>query len=92
MGNDRILTLVNEKKFLDAIEINLLCAFEYENNKYVIYTKGEKDYDENVIIYSGRIEMKENKQNIKNIDKEEYNKIKDIIKKMINYSGEEYDV
>jgi len=92
MGNDKVLTLINDRDLLSTIEVNLLCAFELEGNKYIVYSKNERDYDENIIVYTGRIEIKDNNKYIKNVDKEEYDKIKDIIKKMINYSGEEYDV
>jgi len=89
---DKNITLVNAKNLLDTKEIDLLCSFEIDDNKYIIYSKNEHDYDGNIIVYSGKIEIKNNMQYIRNIDDKEYLKVKDIIKKMINYSGEEYDV
>jgi len=92
MGNDKNVTFVNENNLLNTVEVDVLCAFEYEDNKYIVYSKNEKDFDGNEIIYSGKIEFKNDKQYIKNINGIEYEKVKDIIKKMINYSGDGNDV
>ena len=92
MGNDNTITFVNEKNLLDTINAELLCAFELEGVRYVVYSKNEKDYDGNVIVYYGKIIVVDNKQYIRNVDALENDKIKDMLKKMINYSGEEYDV
>jgi len=51
MGNDKVLTLINDRDLLSTIEVNLLCAFELEGNKYIVYSKNERDYDENIIAY-----------------------------------------
>lgn len=92
MGNDKNVTFVNENNLIDTINVDVLCAFEYEDNKYIVYSKNEKDFEGNEIIYSGKIEIKDDKQYIRNIKGLEYEKVKDIIKKMINYSGDENDV
>lgn len=92
MGNDKCITLVNEKNLIDTIECDILFAFEYNGDKYIVYDKNEKDFDGNTIVYCGKIDVINNKQYIRNIDGESYFKVKEIIKKMINYSGDEYDV
>lgn len=92
MDNTKNITFVNEKNLLDTMTIDVLCAFEFDNNKYVVYDKNEKNFDGNLIIYIGKIEIVGNKQYIRNVDKEESDKIKGIIKKMLDYNGEKYDV
>lgn len=92
MGNDKKVTLVDVNRILDTVDINVLCAFEYNDNKYLVYNKDEKDFDGNLIIYSGMIEIIDGKQYIKNLDEIEYEKMKDIIKKMLNYNGDRNDV
>ena len=88
MGNDKNITLVNNNDLNDYNEIDLLCAFELDNSKYIVYSKNEFDYDDNVIIYSGKIVYRGSKQYIQNVVKEEYDKIKEIIKRMIDYNCE----
>lgn len=88
MGKDDNITLVNENNLNEYKEVNLLCAFELNDNRYIVYNKDEYDYDGNSIIYCGRIDNRNNKQYIQNIYGEEYNKIKNIIKYMIDYNSE----
>lgn len=90
--NDKIITLVSEKNLIDTFEGELLCAFEMNGNKYVVYDKNEKDYDDNLIVYFGKIIDLDDKQHIVNLDSMEYELVKDIVKKMIDYSGDEENV
>ena len=85
MGNDKNITLINENKIDEYNEIELLCAFEFNNNKYIVYSKKEHDFDGNMIVYSGKIVLENTKQYIVNVDNNEYIRIKDIIKNMIEY-------
>lgn len=91
MGNEKYIMLINEKDKTNNYEIELLCSFLYENNKYIIYSKNEKDFNENNIIYPAKIIEKEGKEFIRELTEEEYNTIKNIIKIMINYSKENKD-
>lgn len=92
MCADKNITLVSENNIDNSIKCDMLFAFEFDGNKYIVYNKNEKDYDGNDIIYCGKIDVINNKQYIKNIEGEVYIKIKDIIRKMIDYSGEDYAV
>ena len=90
MGNSKMITLIDGYK--DMGEVEMICAFEVpelQNNKYIIYTKNEKDNDGNTIIYSGRIVTIDDKQFIENINEgEEWNKLKHIMKSMSKNSLE----
>lgn len=89
MGNSKIITLVDG--YREVGEVELICAFKLENynDKYIIYSKNEKDRDGNTIIYSGKIITVDNKQFLENIKEgEEWEKIKDIMKSMSKYSLE----
>ena len=88
MTNDNLITLVDDSNLNNYDEIELLCAFELDDNKYIVYSKNELDYDGNNIVYSGKIVYRGSRQYIQNVNKEEYDKIKDIIKKMIDYNCE----
>ena len=94
MGNKKTITLVDGYRELGEVE--LICAFEVPdfNNKYIIYSKNEKDKDGHTIIYLGKITTKDNKQFIENVDEElEWASLKNIMKLMSKYSLEgEYNV
>lgn len=92
MGNEKNITFVNVNNLIDTIEGELLCAFEKDNVKYIVYSKNEKDFDNNMIIYFGKIEESNNKQYIRNLDSSEYIKVKDIVKKILSYGEEDRDV
>ena len=44
MGNEKYVMLVNDINKDDSYEIELLCSFEFEDNKYIIYSKNELDF------------------------------------------------
>lgn len=92
MGN-KIITLMDGYK--EVGEVELICAFEITelSGKYIIYTKNEKDKEGNPIIYAGKINIKDNKQFITNIEEgHEWNVLKKIMKTMARHSleGEKY--
>ena len=89
MGNKKNITFVDG--YREVGEVELICAFEIPefNNKYIIYSKNEKDRDGHTIIYLGKITIKDNNQFIENVDDErEWASIKDIMKLMSKYSLE----
>lgn len=93
MGNDKLITLKDGSNIIDNVE--LICAFEMDGfiGKYIIYTKNEKDFGGNTIIYSGKVKEKDGKQFLENVDEGiEWEKLKNIMKDMARYSldGENY--
>ncbi len=85
----KLITLVNGIE--EVSEVELLCAFEILEleNKYIIYTKNEKDNSGNTIIYAGKIIEENDKQYLVNIeDGIEWDKIKEIMKRMAKYNTE----
>ena len=89
MRGDKLITLIDGKNNL--VEVELICAFEISefNSKYIIYTKNERDREGNVIIYSGKIIVKDDRKYLMAIDDEnEWMKIKEIMREMAKYSLE----
>ena len=88
MGKDDSVILVNNNELSEHYEVDLLCAFELDSSNYVVYSKNEHDFNGNIIVYCGKIAVIDNKQIIKNIEKDEYVKVKDIIKSLVDYNCE----
>lgn len=93
MGSNKIVTLMDEYKEVDNVEV--ICAFEVPTllGKYILYTKNEKDKGGNTIIYSGKISTRGDKQYIENISEgNEWEKMVSIMKDISRYSleGEKY--
>ena len=81
-----------EKQFIRIIDIDkneldveLISIFEEYNNKYLIYTKGEKQKSGNLIIYINKLVIKEGKYYIENIiDDEEWSCVKKVLSNTIS--------
>lgn len=89
MGNEKLITLVDNYQELGRVE--LICAFEVPEleGKYIIYTKNEKDRYDNTIIYSGKVVDIEGNQYLENISEgKEWDKLKEIMKAMARHSLE----
>ena len=88
MGSQKMINLINEYGEINRVE--LLCAFEIENNsKYIIYTKNEKTEEGYCIIYGGKIIETEEGQQLENIkDGKDWENFKNILKQMSKYSIE----
>ena len=86
MYSDKNIKLINKDNMSEDIE--LIGAFELDNNRYIIYYK----YNDDSIIYMGKIINKDDRQYIINLDSNEEEKIKDIIKKMLDYDKGEDNV
>ena len=86
MYSDKNIKLINKDNMSEDIE--LIGAFELDNNRYIIYYKDNDDS----IIYMGKIINKDDRQYIINLDSNEEEKIKDIIKKMLDYDKGEDNV
>ena len=82
----------NDETYSEFVDV--ISAFEVPKlkNKYIIYSKNEKDINDNTIIYLGKITESNNDQYIESIyDEEEWEQLKDILKLISKYSleGEE---
>lgn len=88
MGSSKVITLLDG--YREVGDAELICAFEMDGftDKYVIYSKNEKDKDGNTIIYSGKVVVIDNKQFLENVEGNEWIRLKEIMKSMAKYSLE----
>ncbi len=89
MGNEKLITLVDN--YQEVGEVELICAFEVPelSEKYIIYTKNERDKFDNTIIYSGKVVTIDGNQYLENIQEgREWEKLKEIMKAMARHSLE----
>jgi uncharacterized protein YrzB (UPF0473 family) len=79
-----------ETKYIEFIEENgektkaeLLLSFLYQDNKFVVYTFGEKDSNDMMIVYSSKvIETTEGKK-LEKPSSEQWNEIKQIMNQIV---------
>ena len=81
-----------EKKYSRIIDaddtelyVELISILNNENGKYLVYSKGERQKNNNLIIYISKLKVKEGKYYLENVhDDDEWNSLKLMISKIIN--------
>ena len=66
-------------------EVEVVFAFEFKDNKkeYVIYTKNERDDDNNITIYVSHVDRSSGNPKLLGVDsEEEWNRIKDVLREL----------
>ncbi len=79
----KMMTIVAEDGSTEVVEVILAFEFKDNRNEYVIYTKNERDENENVTVYVSRVERTSGKPRLLGVDdEEEWNRIKDILREL----------
>ena len=83
---------MNEKKIIKIVsddgsseEVEVVFAFEFKDNKkeYVIYTKNERDEDNNITIYVSNVDRSNGETKLLGVEtEEEWNRIKDVLREL----------
>ncbi|MCI8569295.1 MAG: DUF1292 domain-containing protein [Bacilli bacterium] len=66
-------------------EVEVILAFEFKDTKkeYVVYTKNEKDENDNVTVYVSNVDYSAGDPRLMGVDgEEEWNRIKDVLRKL----------
>ncbi len=67
------------------LNVELISILENEGNKYIIYSKGEKQKSGNLIIYISKLKNKDEKYYLENIhDDEEWGRVKELLSNIIS--------
>ena len=67
------------------LDVELISILELEKNKYLVYTKGEKQKSGNMILYISKLRVKDGKYYLENIHSdEEWGKVKSLLGKIIS--------
>ena len=82
----------NEKKMMSIVaedgsteEVEVILAFEFKDTKkeYVIYTKNEKDENDNVTVYVSHVDRSSGEPKLMGIDdEEEWHRVKDVLREL----------
>ncbi len=82
--NDRkMMSIVAEDGSIEEVEVIL--AFEFKDNKkeYIIYTKNEKDENDNVTVYVSNVDRSSGEPRLVGVDDDnEWNRIKDVLREL----------
>lgn len=82
----------NEKKVMSIVsndgsveEVEVILAFEFKDTgkEYVVYTKNERDENENITVYVSNIDRTTGEPKLLGVENEtEWNRIKDVLREL----------
>lgn len=82
-NDKRMMSIVADDGSIEEVEVIL--AFEFKDNKkeYVIYTKNEKDENDNVTVYVSNVDRSSGEPKLMGVDdEEEWNRVKDVLREL----------
>ena len=79
----RMMSIVAEDGSIEEVEVILAFEFNDTKKEYVIYTKNEKDENENITVYVSNVDRTGEEPRLLGVDtEEEWNRIKDVLREL----------
>ena len=79
----KIMSIVAEDGSIEEVEVILAFEFKDTKKEYVVYTKNEKDENENITVYVSHVDRSTGEARLLGVeDEEEWNKIKDVLREL----------
>lgn len=79
----KMLTIVAEDGSTEEVEIILAFEFKDTGKEYVIYTKNERDENDNVTVYVSHVDRSGMEPKLVGIDdEEEWSRVKDVLREL----------
>ena len=79
----KVMTILKEDGSRE--EVNVVLAFEFKDTgkEYVIYTKNEKDENDNITVYVSNVDRSSGEAKLLGVDdEEEWNRVKDVLREL----------
>ena len=79
----KVMTILKEDGSRE--EVNVVLAFEFKDTgkEYVVYTKNEKDENDNVTVYVSNVDRSSGEAKLLGVDdEEEWNRVKDVLREL----------
>lgn len=79
----KMISVVLSDGTIEEVEVILAFAFKDTNKEYVVYTKNEKDENDNITVYVSKIDRSTGEPKLLGVEDEaEWNKIKDVLREL----------
>lgn len=79
----KMMSIVAEDGTLEEVEVILAFEFKDTKKEYVIYTKNEKDENDNITVYVSHVDHSTGEPKLLGVeDEEEWNRIKDVLREL----------
>lgn len=79
----KIMSIVSNDGSIEEVEVILAFEFKDTGKEYVVYTKNEKDENDNITVYVSNIDRSAGEPKLLGVDSEaEWNRIKDVLREL----------
>lgn len=79
----KIMSIVAEDGSIEEVEVILAFEFKDTQKEYVIYTKNEKDENDNITVYVSHVDRSTGEPKLLGVeDEEEWNRVKDVLREL----------
>ena len=79
----KMMSIVAEDGSIEEVEVILAFEFKDTGKEYVIYTKNEKDENDNITVYVSNVDRSSGEAKLMGIDdEEEWNRVKDVLREL----------
>ncbi len=79
----KMMSIVSEDGLVEEVEVILAFEFKDTNKEYVIYTKNEKDENDNITVYVSNVDRSSGEPKLLGVDdEEEWNRVKDVLREL----------
>lgn len=79
----KMMSIVAEDGSIEEVEVILAFEFKDTKKEYVVYTKNEKDENENVTVYVSNVDRSSGSPKLMGIEEdEEWNRVKNVLREL----------
>ena len=83
MPEKKMMKIVAEDGSSEEVEVVFAFEFKDNNKEYVIYTKNERDDDNNITVYVSNVDRSDNGAKLLGVEsEEEWSRIKDVLREL----------
>lgn len=77
------MTIISSEGAAEEVEVILAFAFKDNKKEYIVYTKNEKDENDNITVYVSNVDRSAGEIKLLGVtDDEEWSKIKDVLREL----------
>ena len=79
----KMMSIVAEDGSIEEVEVILAFEFKDTKKEYVIYTKNERDENDNITVYVSHVDRSSGEAKSMGVDdEEEWNRVKDVLREL----------
>lgn len=83
MEEKQMMSIVADDGSIEEVEVILAFEFKDTKKEYVVYTKNERDENDNITIYVSYVDRSNGEPKLMGVDDEdEWNRVKDVLREL----------